>query len=740
MTTTFVLAVWMVTPAEAGFVGANKPYGVDNAGACVTSESLQWAVNHSVDGFVYVNDIDAETTETVITIANNPSIALVQATDANPCVRPAVPLAVNPVIQMIGANRLISVDQRDLVVDGITLTGGNTIENGGNIKIVGDPSTVYSLVLTGSTIIENGHADGEGGGVYAEDTYVVVDTGAAIQNNDADGNGGGIAVYRNPNIYVHMINNVDGNLSAAGDGGGVYASDASMCLWRTEDNEATFGNGGGAFFTGSLLPLYWTLGPMTANYAGLDGGATYLDGGLQYSQGEYTSNAANGDGGAFRVTNSTALALQRSTTIASNNAQGDGGALHADADSGVTAPFILGEGVDIVVEPVGTEIYYAIHTDGTCDDTLYTGLVTVSSNRAGWDGISLLTNAAGDGGGFFLTDATFDFDETVDDLLTWLTFDANEASDRGGAVALRSGAGFLATSAENAITATNNLADAGGGGAFDLADAVTLADIYAGTLDGNDALLGTGGAVTALGGSTFQMASGSLSTNIALTGGAVYAEGSTVRLGQASTSLGGAACPKPATYFTCVLISANKATNATVGGGGIATDGATASTVSVARALVLSNLSDLGSAVSVQGDNDVHTYTNVSLVGNLPNMMGNPYQIDVNGGANADLTCMQCTVAHGKKGVFDGAGTVHLTNTIVVQNPAGNIVGVAAANKICIQNGGVVTVNGPGASPQGKCVNKCAANVINQCGATGVRPDIENNPLVGDYDKGPFEQ
>lgn len=707
---------------------AFDPYGWWDGAVCHPETTLQDAINHTVDHIVYVNDIGTEFGETFITNDR----ALVAATDAAPCT-PAVGIP-NPVIHMAGTHRLISVTDATLVVDSVTLESGDSSGNGGNIQIINNnPFVERDLFLWGSAVVRGGHALGDGGGIYSEFAHIVVMPGASIEDNVASGNGGGLAVVGNSGNFVHSINNVEGNVAEEGDGGGVYAEDASMCLWRTQDNEATLGNGGGAYFTGVVDPLYWTLGPIVANHAAVDGGGTFLHGGSQYAQGSVSLNTADGNGGGLRATNGAVLHVQRSATIDFNEALANGGGIHADSAAGVVLPFLLGveQGGDVEMFDQEDVLSHSWHAPPTvCDMTVYDQPTSVLSNSAGDTPLSVGKS----GGGLYLSNATLDFDETIDDDLIELVVSDNFAKGRGGGVSLRAAAEFIANDPLNNVEVSSNSSSgqspaaldgtSPGGGGIDVDGEGTLADIFLGVIDDNTTSAAGGGGVMASNGGAFVQASGSISGNIAKVGGGLFATGGIVQLG------GSGACTTPAGYVTCLLIDGNTATSAVIGGGAIATYGSVASDVDVARALVTDNLSDNAPAVLLRGANDVHTYTNTVFTGNNSfTAAPTPFALQSNG-TSGSLLCQQCTVARNEKGVEQLAGTVEIAQAIVNQNGT-NLAG-AVTNSCSAFNVVKLKVDVVGFPTAG------LGNISNKC-ASGVRPDIIEEDLLGMYDMGAYE-
>ncbi len=188
----------------------------------------------------------------------------------------------------------------------------NDAPDGGGVRVLGVAPDTTLLKLTESIVgsgavppVGGNHADGDGGGIYCTNATVQL-RGAAVRGNQAAGVGGaGGGIYLEQcvlqtgyNVYATaelgpFTALVSDNL-AAGPGGGIYASDASILQLgpasdriAIEDNHTTY-NGGGVYLHGAGTQL-------TGDGISIDG------------------NVADAFGGAGYVTESAQITLKRNT-------------------------------------------------------------------------------------------------------------------------------------------------------------------------------------------------------------------------------------------------------------------------------------------------------------------------------------------------------------------------------------------------------------------------------------------
>jgi parallel beta-helix repeat protein len=188
-------------------------------------------------------------------------------------------------------------ESQNCKLDGVTITDGNTMGDGGGICGNGTEATIANCVIT------NNHADGAGGGVSNCKGTI---SGCTITGNTASGNGGGIYVF-DCNV---TIEDCDINNNAAADGGGLYFLDswqAKIFRCSISDNDANgsgMARGGGIYALNS--PIWIKDCRISRNYATYGGGGVYLSYYLvPFPDGPYvtqcliTENTAGEEGGGI---------------------------------------------------------------------------------------------------------------------------------------------------------------------------------------------------------------------------------------------------------------------------------------------------------------------------------------------------------------------------------------------------------------------------------------------------------
>ena len=209
------------------------------------------------------------------------------------------------IIQGTGTGSVVTFsgsESQSCVLDGFTITDGNTTGDGGGIRGNGTEATIANCVIA------NNHADGVGGGVSNCSGRIV---GCTITGNTAGGDGldggGGIYVFDcNVSIEDCDIN----NNTAADNGGGLcflgYPG-ATITRCTISDNDA-IGSGadGGGIFTLGMPQILIEDCRIIRNSASAGGGGVYLSGhtgpysrGVQVRQCLITENTAGEEGGGI---------------------------------------------------------------------------------------------------------------------------------------------------------------------------------------------------------------------------------------------------------------------------------------------------------------------------------------------------------------------------------------------------------------------------------------------------------
>lgn len=235
----------------------------------------------------------------------------------------------------------------DVTVEGARLEG-----NTGGAVVVYDWGT---LRVTGSAFLENesaidveygtldvvdsifqGHSSEYGAAIYVGASRSATIDMSIFVNNVATKSGG--AIYVGSEAYMVTVTNTvfSANQAQSGDGGAIYAEEASLSASACTFEENSAGDDGGAIYS-LYTHTYLEDSDFDANSAGGDGGAVHFearfDAGWSYAQFEglsFTENLAQGSGGGLYLYKPWELVLSDST-FQSNRAEGtssSGGGLY----------------------------------------------------------------------------------------------------------------------------------------------------------------------------------------------------------------------------------------------------------------------------------------------------------------------------------------------------------------------------------------------------------------------------
>jgi hypothetical protein len=247
------------------------------------------------------------------------------------------------VIDARGAGRVFSVGASGdgLTLEGLTITGGNALPDGGGIEAI-----QADLTLRGCVVIAN-VADDDGGGLAAVESDVVLEDTVIADNvllgGHSNDDGAGIQVRGGSLTMIGCT--ITGN-TTGGAGGGVLVDGAQVNIAACviEMNTAGFGGGlaarGGS--TGQIRDT--TISGNTARGDG--GGASLTDTGLAFLRCRLVANQTAGpgadDGGALSVSGAPpAPVVLTSCLLAANAAASQGGAAAVTTTiDGVVARFV----------------------------------------------------------------------------------------------------------------------------------------------------------------------------------------------------------------------------------------------------------------------------------------------------------------------------------------------------------------------------------------------------------------
>lgn len=226
-----------------------------------------------------------------------------------------------------GGTQFITLDSNlgEVVIDKDLIIRGNEIgvraASSANHRIFRGTSDASFLEFSNLTI-ENGNADGDGGGIYAENNVALLDVD--FVSNSAAGQGGGLYVGGFVDIF-------DGGFfgNEASAGGGLAANEVFMRDSRFDFNQA-FGDGGGLH--ANIIDIGQT--SFRNNTAGQHGGGLYLDslftGAFStISDATFRGNTASGNGGGIHAITDSDLTIDR-TEIIDGNSANNGGGIYAE--------------------------------------------------------------------------------------------------------------------------------------------------------------------------------------------------------------------------------------------------------------------------------------------------------------------------------------------------------------------------------------------------------------------------
>ena len=227
-----------LSDAETKYVGTD---GTETFGAFETALA---AVNSSADGgtITLLKDIDDTNAvfgtgnDTPITFkGSSESISFILDLNGKTIDRGLSTAATDGSVIKIEGGALTIKDSSATNPDGTdgtgTITGGNSSGGGGGIHITSNSvgNVPGSLILESGSIRGNTAGGSNGGGVYVNGGTFTMN-GGGITGNESDGNGGGVYLDdTNAKVTLNNTSSISGNV-AAGEGGGVYVGNGTFTL------------------------------------------------------------------------------------------------------------------------------------------------------------------------------------------------------------------------------------------------------------------------------------------------------------------------------------------------------------------------------------------------------------------------------------------------------------------------------------------------------------------------------
>ena len=498
--------LWMCITLMAAMVLPNASfaqYGVtDGTGGCTAYATFQDAVNHPGALEVWVEGAQVETQETVV----DKNLLIASTMDHTMC---GLAAGGAGSIAAFGAHRVMYVDAPGpiFVTVGIPMSRGSVVGNGGTIYL-GDAVT---LNLVDEAVISGGRATGHGGCIYGtEATVRMAGDVVGVTNCRAGVDGGGIALDGShpTNDEHNILQNINDNRAIAGDGGGVWLTDAAACVFDVQMNSAQ-GSGGAIYFSSidPELRLY-TVGALNNNDTLVgDGGAVFASGPNSnvHIGRSAIDNYAGGNGGALASTEGATMRLRGGIVFSDNEAGLHGGAVYAALNATVRGPDVTGL------------------LPGCYQGSA--GSVDVNQNVAGVDMGGAVINPS-DGGGIYVDASEFSWDAGFPSTIA-----ENRATNAGGgAAAVNAGQLRLPD-----FEIESNLADGANAGGLLVRDSGSLASVPEAIIHHNIAFT-DGGGVAVVGGHVEGTNLTVHSNTAAEDGGGLFLENTSAALPNATVS------------------------------------------------------------------------------------------------------------------------------------------------------------------------------------------------------------
>ena len=401
----------------------------------------------------------------------------------------------NNTVLINGANAKVSNNTGDGVV-------AKTIEFGPQGEISGNTVNGISFYTNGGRLTMTGGSiknHNNGAGVYADKADLFVDiSGGEISNNKNHG----INMLGDSNVNylgtLKISGTADIKNNSAVNGAGIYQKLGNLnIIGGTINNNAATGNGGGVFVDNGVTTTI-SAGTITTNTATGNGAGVFVEGTNTISQftlsgtGSITNNtttAGNGGGIYFNgyPTRTSELKINGGS-VTLNKAVNGAGIYAASPDSDGTADSKVTITAGNVNGNIATGNGGGIYVNGKLPVIMSGG--QINSNKA-VNGGGIYTNAVGNRSGL-INCITLSGTGTISD---------NTASANGGGVHFASSQGAMVINSDTTgtLAIAGNTAAQNGGGIYiagsRLENYINL-DFKSGTMSGNKATSGRGGAIS----------------------------------------------------------------------------------------------------------------------------------------------------------------------------------------------------------------------------------------------------
>jgi len=389
-------------------------------------------------------------------------------------------------------------DSPGLILDGVTVTGGDVSGDGGGILVANHGS----LTLLNSEVNGN-EASSSGGGVAVPDQGSLVVESSEISNNVSGSDGGGLYNYAGDGSTSIVSNSIIADNESGNGGGGVYTEYGQFELINTTltRNLATGSDGGGLWHEGGSAYIVNSEISENRNTGGSGGGIT-SDYTLLMDNCVVRDNFTVADGGGIRGQDGGTFVIMNSL-IDRNQAEDDAGGIDHDDGEMTILNCTISNNVSDADADGGDNGGGGIHNESTMSilNSLVLNNLTKADDGGGVynddylviDNSTIADNVAADGfgGGVY----QYDSDPL---LIRNTTISENRAAGddgsddhQGGGIYVDGEQVLIANS-----TIVDNAADGHGGGIFQDSDysmslnnvtvAFNVADANAGGLTGGD--------------------------------------------------------------------------------------------------------------------------------------------------------------------------------------------------------------------------------------------------------------
>ena len=281
-----------------------------------------------------------------------------------------------------------------VTVENVTLTGGNTNQDGGGVHV----EQGGSLTLKSGTIITGNTTSTNGGGIYCDGTLTM--KGGTISANNINGKGKGVYIDGHGSFTMDD-GSISSNISSNASGGGVYTCGTfTMNGGTISANQATEGNGvnvaGGTFTMND--------GSISANTGSANSGAVCVQIGAVFTMedGSISGNLLTGGVSISGNSSSGGTFNMRGGTISGNTATSNGGGV----DVGNGATFNMTDGTIKGNSALGNTNY-----SGQGGGVYSSGIFNMSGGTIGGTNAEDANKAQGNsklGGGVYVVMNTFE--------------------------------------------------------------------------------------------------------------------------------------------------------------------------------------------------------------------------------------------------------------------------------------------------------------------------------------------